>query len=146
MKQQNSIKIFEDKKVRTLWDADHEKWYFSIVDVIGILTDSKNARKYWSVLKTRLKTEGSQLTTNCSQLKMQSADGKYYLTDVADTEQLFRLIQATKIKTWDSHITFLITPTIYPISGPILSLTPQSSTIFQPVHPGLKFRYSINSQ
>lgn len=94
MKQQNSIKIFEDKKVRTLWDDEQEKWYFSIVDVIGILTDSPNPRKYWSVLKTRLKAEGSQLATNCSQLKMQSADGKFYLTDVADTEQLFRLVQS----------------------------------------------------
>ena len=94
MKQENTIKIFEDKKVRTLWDTEQEKWYISIVDVIAILTDSPNARKYWSVLKTRLKAEGSQLATNCSQLKMQSADGKYYLTDVADTEQLFRLVQS----------------------------------------------------
>lgn len=94
MKQQNAIQLFEDKKVRTIWDAEKEKWFISIVDVIAILTDSPNARKYWSVLKTRLKVEGSQLTTNCSQLKMQSADGKFYLTDVADTEQLFRLIQS----------------------------------------------------
>lgn len=94
MKLQNAIQLFEDKKVRTLWDAGQEKWYISIVDVIAILTDSPNARKYWSVLKARLKAEGSQLTTNCSQLKMQSADGKFYLTDVADTEQLFRLIQS----------------------------------------------------
>ncbi|MBX2926896.1 MAG: Bro-N domain-containing protein [Saprospiraceae bacterium] len=94
MKKENEIKIFEDKKVRTLWDAEQEKWYFSIVDVIAVLTDSPNARKYWSVLKTRLKAEGSQLATNCSQLKMQSADGKFYLTDVADTEQLFRLVQS----------------------------------------------------
>jgi len=94
MKKENEIKIFEDKKVRTLWDADQEKWYFSIADVIAILTESPNPRKYWSVLKTRLKAEGSQLATNCSQLKMQSADGKFYLTDVADTEQLFRLIQS----------------------------------------------------
>jgi hypothetical protein len=94
MKEENAIKIFEDRKVRTLWDAENEKWYLSIVDVIGILTDSPNPRKYWSVLKTRLKAEGSQLATNCSQLKMQSSDGKYYLTDVADTEQLFRLIQS----------------------------------------------------
>ncbi|HEX7413125.1 MAG TPA: Bro-N domain-containing protein [Bacteroidia bacterium] len=94
MKQQNAIQLFEDKKVRTLWDAEQEKWYLSIVDVIAVLTDSPNARKYWSVLKTRLKAEGSQLTTNCSQLKMKSADGKYYKTDVADTEQLFRLIQS----------------------------------------------------
>ena len=69
-------------------------WYFSVVDVIVILTESPNARKYWSVLKTRLKQEASQLATNCSQLKMQSADGKYYKTDVADTEQLLRLIQS----------------------------------------------------
>ena len=94
MEKQNEIKVFEDKKVRTLWDEEQEKWYFSIVDVIAVLTDSPNPRKYWSVLKTRLKAEGSQLTTNCSQLKMPSADGKYYLTDVADTEQLFRLIQS----------------------------------------------------
>jgi len=94
MEKQNAIQIFEDKKVRTLWDIEQEKWYFSIVDVIGILTDSPNPRKYWSVLKTRLKAEGSQLATNCSQLKLQSADGKFYLTDVADTEQLFRLIQS----------------------------------------------------
>lgn len=94
MKKETDIKIFEDKKVRTLWDAEEEKWYLSIVDVIAVLTDSPNPRKYWSVLKTRLKAEGSQLTTNCSQLKMQSADGKFYLTDVADTEQLFRLIQS----------------------------------------------------
>jgi BRO family, N-terminal domain len=94
MKQQTAIKFFEKKKVRTLWDAEEEKWYLSIVDVIAVLTDSPNPRKYWSVLKTRLKAEGSQLTTNCSQLKMQSADGKFYLTDVADAEQLFRLIQS----------------------------------------------------
>jgi hypothetical protein len=88
------LQLFENKKVRTLWDDTHEKWYFSIVDVIQILTDSPNPRKYWSVLKLRLKKEGSQLTSNCSQLKMQAADGKYYKTDVADSEQLFRLIQS----------------------------------------------------
>jgi len=90
----SAVKIFDDRKVRTLWDSEKEKWYLSIVDVIAILTDSPNPRKYWSVLKTRLKVEGSQLATNCSQLKMQSGDGKFYLTDVADTEQLFRLIQS----------------------------------------------------
>ena len=94
MKQQNSIQIFEDKKVRTLWDGEQEKWYISIVDLVAILTDSPNPRKYWSVLKTRLKVEGSQLATNCSQLKMQSADGKFYLTDVAEIEQLFCLIHS----------------------------------------------------
>ncbi|MCE9145900.1 Bro-N domain-containing protein [Bacteroides fragilis] len=94
MTQQNKIQLFEQKKVRTVWDDEQEKWYFSIVDVVAVLTDSPNPRKYWSVLKTRLKKEGSELTTNCSQLKMRAADGKNYLTDVADTEQLFRLIQS----------------------------------------------------
>ncbi|MFR9496529.1 MAG: Bro-N domain-containing protein [Rikenellaceae bacterium] len=94
MTQQNKIQLFEERKVRTLWDDEAEKWYFSIVDVVAVLTDSPSPRKYWSVLKLRLKEEGSELTTNCSQLKMQSADGKYYKTDVADTEQLFRLIQS----------------------------------------------------
>jgi len=94
MTKENEIKIFENKKVRTHWDEEQEKWYLSIVDVVAVLTDSPNPRKYWSVLKTRLKAEGSELATNCSQLKMQSADGKFYLTDVADTEQLFRLIQS----------------------------------------------------
>jgi hypothetical protein len=94
MTQQNAIKIFEEKKVRTVWDDELGKWFFSIVDVIGVLTDSPNPRKYWSVLKVRLKNEGSKLATNCSQLKMQSTDGKFYKTDVADTEQLFRLIQS----------------------------------------------------
>lgn len=89
-----ALQLFEEKKVRTLWDPEQEKWYFSIVDTIAVLTDSPNARKYWSVLKTRLKKEGSELTTKCSQLKMQSVDGKFYKTDVADTEQLFRLIQS----------------------------------------------------
>ena len=94
MTQKESIRLFEDRKVRAIWDDEQEEWYFSIVDVISILTDSPNPRKYWSVLKTRLKREGSELTTNCSQLKMQAADGKKYLTDVANTEQLFRLIQS----------------------------------------------------
>ncbi len=94
MTQHPSLQLFENKKVRTLWDDTHEKWYFSIVDVIQILTDSPNPRKYWSVLKLRLNKEGSQLTSNCSQLKMPAADGKYYKTDVADSEQLFRLIQS----------------------------------------------------
>ena len=94
MTQKESIRLFEERKVRAIWDDEQEEWYFSIVDVISILTDSPNPRKYWSVLKTRLKREGSELTTNCSQLKMQAADGKKYLTDVAHTEQLFRLIQS----------------------------------------------------
>ena len=94
MTQKESIRLFEERKVRAIWDDEQEEWYFSIVDVISILTDRPNPRKYWSVLNTRLKREGSELTTNCSQLKMQAADGKKYLTDVANTEQLFRLIQS----------------------------------------------------
>ena len=94
MTKENAIKLFQDKRVRVQWNEEQEKWYFSIVDIIGILTESPNPRKYWSVLKTRLKKEGSELATNCSQLKMQSADGKFYKTDVADTEQLLRLIQS----------------------------------------------------
>jgi hypothetical protein len=94
MTKDTAIKLFNDKQIRATWDDEQEKWYFSIVDVIGVLTQSPNPRKYWSVLKTRLKKEGSQLTTNCSQLKMLSSDGKHYKTDVADTEQLFRLIQS----------------------------------------------------
>ncbi len=90
----NEIKLFEQKVVRSIWDAEQEKWFMSIVDVVSVLTESPNPRKYWSVLKSRLKVEGSQLATNCSQLKMKASDGKYYLTDVADSEQLFRLIQS----------------------------------------------------
>lgn len=90
----SNIQVFHNQKIRSQWDNKQEKWYFSIVDVVGVLTDSPNPRKYWSVLKTRLKQEGSELATNCSQLKMQSADGKFYKTDVADTEQLLRLIQS----------------------------------------------------
>jgi hypothetical protein len=92
--EKQAVKVFEDKKVRSLWDAEREKWYFSIVDVVAVLTDSPNPNNYWKVLKHRLSKEGSQLVTNCNQLKMPSSDGKYYKTDVADTEQLFRLIQS----------------------------------------------------
>ena len=97
MAQNDKIQLFEDKRIRTAWDEEKEEWYFSIVDVVAVLTDQpdqRHAAKYWSVLKTRLKKEGSELTTNCSQLKMRSADGKRYNTDVADTEQLLRLIQS----------------------------------------------------
>lgn len=73
-----AIKLFEDRKVRSVWNAEIEKWYISIVDVVGVLTDSPNPRKYWSVLKTRQKKEGGELATYCSQLKMQSSDGKFY--------------------------------------------------------------------
>lgn len=94
MGNENGMQLFEDKTIRTAWDESTEQWYFSIVDVVGVLTDSPNPRKYWSVLKTRLKKEGNQLATNCSQLKMRSSDGKYYKTDVANTEQLLRIIQS----------------------------------------------------
>ena len=94
MTKENAIKLFEDKQIRSVWDEDAEKWYISIVDVVEVLTESPNPRKYWSVLKTRLKKEGSELATNCRQLKLQAADGKFYKSDVADVEQLFRLIQS----------------------------------------------------
>lgn len=94
MTQQNTIRIFEERRVRTLWDDVEEKWYFSVVDVISVLTDSVDGRKYWNKLKQRLKEEGNETVTNCHQLKMPAADGKMRLTDVADTEQLFRLIQS----------------------------------------------------
>jgi hypothetical protein len=90
----NAIQLFEDKKVRTAWDSEQEKWYVSIIDVIEVLTDSDRPRKYWSDLKSKLIKEGSQLSDNIGQLKMQSSDGKFYKTDVANTEQLFRLIQS----------------------------------------------------
>jgi hypothetical protein len=93
MKKETEIKLFENKKVRTVWDEEKEKWYLSIVDVVAVLTESSNPRNYWKVLKHRLAKEGNESVTNCNQLKMQSADGKFYLTDVADTEQLFRLVQ-----------------------------------------------------
>lgn len=90
----NEIKLFEEKKVRTHWDEEEEKWYFSIIDVIEILSGSPRPRKYWNALKTKLKQEGSELSHNLGQLKMQAEDGKMRLTDVADTEQLLRLIQS----------------------------------------------------
>jgi hypothetical protein len=97
MGKQNEIKIFEDKQVRSVWDAEQEKWYISIIDVIAVLTDQstyQGARNYWKVLKHRLLKEGNKTVTNCNQLKMEAPDGKMRLTDVADTEQLFRLIQS----------------------------------------------------
>ena len=98
MAEQNEIQLFDGKQVRYVWNEEQEKYFFSVVDVIRVLTDSENPRKYWSVLKTRLKQEGSELATNCSQLKLPSSDGKSYLTDVADTEQVFRLIQSIPSK------------------------------------------------
>ena len=106
----DKIALFENKKIRSVWVETEEKWYFSIVDVIGALTGSANPRKYWSVLKTRLKAEGSELTTKCSQLKMRAADGKFYKTDAAATEQLLRIIQsvpspkAEPFKLWLAHV------------------------------------------
>ena len=90
----NAIQLFEDKKVRTVWDAEQEKWFISIIDVIEILTESINPNAYWRKLKQRLKEEGNETVTNCHGLKMIAPDGKMRLTDVADTEQLFRLIQS----------------------------------------------------
>ncbi len=94
MTKKETIKIFEEKKVRTIWDDNDEKWYFSIVDVVAVLTDSADATAYWRKLKQRLKAEGNETVTNCHGLKLRAADGKMRLTDVADTEQLFRLIQS----------------------------------------------------
>jgi hypothetical protein len=94
VKKETSIQFFEEKQVRSVWNEDEEKWYFSIVDIIAVLSGSPNPNNYWKVLKHRLNKEGSELVTNCNQLKMKSSDGKFYKTDVADTEQIFRLIQS----------------------------------------------------
>ena len=94
MTKQQALKLFEERGVRTVWDDEQEKWYFSIVDVVAVLTDSSNPQTYWRVLKKRLLAEGNETVTNCNGLKMQAADGKMRLTDVADTEQLLRLIQS----------------------------------------------------
>ena len=98
MSQQEAIKLFDSKRIRTVWDEEQEKWFFSIVDVIAVLTESANPRTYWKVLKNRLAKEGNESVTNCNQLKLQAADGKKYLTDVADTEQILRLIQSVESK------------------------------------------------
>ena len=94
MTKKQQIQLFEEKKVRTVWDDQEEKWYFSIVDVCAVLTDSANPHTYWRVLKNRLSKEGNQTVTNCNALKMLAADGRMRMTDVADTEQLFRLVQS----------------------------------------------------
>ena len=94
MTQKHKIQLFEEKKVRSVWDDEQEKWYFSIVDVCAVLTDSPNPRNYWKVLKHRLVKEGNETVTNCNQLKLLAEDGKMRSTDVADTEQLFRLVQS----------------------------------------------------
>ena len=98
MTQKHKIQLFEDKKVRTVWDDQEEKWYFSIVDVCGVLAESDNPQVYWRVLKNRLKKEGNETVTNCNALKMLAPDGKMHFTDVADMEQLFRLIQSIPSK------------------------------------------------
>ena len=111
MTKKEAIKLFEERKVRTVWDDELEKWYFSIVDVIGVLTDSVDSRKYWNKLKQRLKEEGNETVTNCHQLKMHAVDGKMRMTDIADTGQLFRLIQsipspkAEPFKLWMAQVT-----------------------------------------
>lgn len=94
MTKKQSIQIFEERKVRTVWDDEKEEWYFSVVDVVAILTDSADPRTYWKVLKSRLKKEGNETVTNCNRLKMRAADGKMRMTDVVDTQNLFRLIQS----------------------------------------------------
>lgn len=110
MTKKDAIKIFEDKKIRAVWDDKKEEWYFSIVDIIAALTESNNPQTYWRVLKKRLLDEGNQTVTNCNALKMPAADGKMRLTDVATTEQLFRLIQsipspkAEPFKMWMAQI------------------------------------------
>ena len=90
----NKIQIFEDKKIRTAWDEEKEEWYFSVVDVVGVLTDSKDPTAYWRKLKQRLKAEGNETVTNCHGLKMTASDGKKRMTDVVDTTNLLRLIQS----------------------------------------------------
>lgn len=110
MTKKDAIRIFEDKKIRAVWDDEKEEWYFSVVDVVAVLTGSDNPRRYWSDLKRKLSKEGSQLYANIVQLKLPSADGKLYKTDVATTEQLFRLIQsipspkAEPFKLWMAQI------------------------------------------
>lgn len=108
--EEKSIQLFENKQIRTKWDEETEKWYFSVIDIIDVLTESVDAKRYWSVLKVRLKKEGAEPTTICSTLKMPASDGKMRLTDVADQEQMFRLIQsipspkAEPIKQWIARI------------------------------------------
>lgn len=113
MTMKESIKLFEERKVRTAWDDEQEKWYFSIVDVVAVLTDSKDSTAYWRKLKQRLKEEGNETVTNCHALKMQASDGKMRLTDVADQAQLFRIIQsipspkAEPFKQWMAQVASL---------------------------------------
>ncbi len=125
MSKEAAIKIFEDKQVRTIWDAEQEKWYISIIDVVAVLTESIDPNAYWRKLKQRLKEEGNETVTNCHGLKMLAADGKMRMTDVADTEQLFRLIQsitspkAEPFKLWLAH---LAAERLYEMQDPELSI------------------------
>jgi hypothetical protein len=98
MKKETSIKLFEDRKIRTVWDEEKEEWYFSIVDVVGVLTESVDGRKYWNKLKQRLKEEGSETVSNCHQLKLVASDGKMRLTDVGNSTQILRIIQSIPSK------------------------------------------------
>ncbi len=93
-KKTKEISLFEGKEIRKIWDDDQEKWYFSVVDIVSALEASKDSRKYWNKLSQRLREEGSEVVTKCHQLKMMASDGKYYLTDTADTESIFRIIQS----------------------------------------------------
>ena len=125
MSKEAAIKLFEDKQVRTIWDVEQEKWYISIIDVIAVLTESIDPNAYWRKLKQRLKEEGNETVTNCHGLKMLAADGKMRMTDVADTEQLFRLIQsitspkAEPFKLWLAH---LAAERLYEMQDPELSI------------------------
>jgi hypothetical protein len=132
MSKETAIKLFEEKQVRTVWDEGQEKWFISIVDVIEILTGTDRPRKYWSDLKGKLKNEGSELSEKIGQLKMQSSDGKFYQTDVADTEQLFRLIQSIpspKVEPFKLWLAQVAAERLDEIQDPELSIDgPWSST------------------
>ena len=140
MAKKNSIKIFEDSTIRTIWDSDNEKWYISIVDVISVLTESANSQVYWRVLKKRLLAEGNQTVTNCHGLKMLAPDNKMRMTDVADTEQLFRLIQSIPspktepFKLWLAQIA----------SERLDEMQDPELTIDRALHQYLKLGYSEN--
>ena len=126
MTQKQALQIFDEKKIRTAWDDNEEKWYFSVVDVVAALTDSPNPQTYWRVLKKRLKDEGNQTVTNCNGLKMIAPDGKMRMTDVADTEQILRIIQsipspkAEPFKQWMAQVA---SQRIDQLQDPELSIT-----------------------
>ncbi len=132
MTKKESLQLFEKHKVRTAWDSEQEKWYFSIVDVVAVLTESSNPQAYWRKLKQRLSVEGNETVTNCHAFKMRAADGKMRLTDVADTEQLFRLIQsipspkAEPFKQWMAQVASL---RIDQMQDPELSIRTRQSLV-----------------